>query len=229
MSKYFKKIKEFINWINHLDEEEREYILFCFEHNSIFTLQDESFNNVKLLTNNILDISIESDDREILIRKMVKAGLEEKVAEIIVEFIDEFSEIKINSEYVANMNPQLFKELMEFVIKNVLIYKEYKYIPFKKYVARFEFNNSNEAGKALNFIYSHIMDIASNQISLSTMRTLLERQYDLSSELSNIFITKVEENLSDIKHSYLLSKINKIYDIIEEQFDTDDINEENEE
>lgn len=210
MANINNSIKNMILWFNKLEENKKVEILNYVEINSIFKLQDEELTHIKVFREYVRELIMQQDDKIIIMERLTKSGFEEDSARKLLYATDKYINITNDSKSIINMEPSRFEELIKFIISKVILYREFNYIPFNKFVEEFNFINKKEANEALRYIHHNIILIVSRKISLETSKEMLTRQYDIPEEMVDIFYKGVNDNIKELREAYLFQRLNEV-------------------
>lgn len=205
-----KDVRDMIVWFNKLDEKNKEKILKHVEINSIFKLQDDELEHIKVFINYAIQASMLQEDKDDVVEKLYKAGLEKESTRKLLHSIDRYSNIINDSKLIIKIESDRFEKLVKFIIDKVIIYREFSYIPFSEFVEEFNFHNKKEASDVLRYIHYNISLISSRKISLDTSKKMLTRQYDIPEEICDIFYKEVNDSITELREAYLFQNLDNI-------------------
>lgn len=212
-----KKLKKLAKWFNLLNDDKQKYIFVSsIADKKSLGLNEKDLENFKELRNTIIDIISEDSDEDKTIEKLLFAGLEENAAKKLFSYCNSIAIPLMDSQVIRKMNLKQLAKITNFVVKNVMEYKQYYLIPFKQYVELGGFVNSSEANKSLRFLYEQINDVADRTINTDLFKNRLMNEFELSEETTSIIIDNVKENLVEIQQGVLFSMIKEVIEKLDE-------------
>ncbi|MDF9408554.1 hypothetical protein L7E55_09310 [Pelotomaculum isophthalicicum JI] len=206
-----KDLSTLAEWFNELEHAKQKEILNYIDDNIdiFYELNKDEQNLFEELVNEITQIIIyEMDDKDLIIEKLLKYGFEKIPANYLYDYCKPIAGPYIDSKTVNTMSSEQLDVVMEFVINNIILYENYKSIPFNVYKEKGGFENHEKAGNVLRFINSIISFVCNRELSLSMIEEKLLNEFEISKELSDVIIEKINKYLNEMQQAYLLTKIN---------------------
>ena len=212
-----KKLKKLAKWFNLLNDDKQKYIFVSsIADKKSLGLNEKDLENFKELRNTIIDIISEDSDEDKTIEKLLFAGLEENAAKKLFSYCNSIAIPLMDSQVIRKMSLDHVAKATNFVVKNILEYKQYYLYPFKQYVELGGFINSSEANKSLRFLYEQIYDVANRTINPDLLKNRLMNEFELSEETTSVIIDNVKDNLIEIQQGVLFSMIKDITERLDE-------------
>lgn len=208
------RLKDMVVWFNRLEINDKNLILRYVKINSLFKLEENDIDHIKILRDFVVGRINHQEDKNIISETLTEMGLEKEDVNSLVLSIERYIDVVNDSKSISMMEPDKFRRLIDFIINNVILYKEFNHIPFSEFVGKFNFADTNEAKTVLRYIRQNILLVSSRKIGLETSRKMLMRQYDIPEELCNIFYIGVEENIVELREAFLLQRIDNLNEML---------------
>jgi hypothetical protein len=167
-------------------------------------LFEELVDVVKNLTIN------EMDRGDKIIETLLGYGFEKITANCLLNFCRGVAAPYIDSKIINSMNPAQLEAVIEFIINNVVLYENYKHMPFKVFMKTGNFENRETAQRVLRFIKRIIDNVCNRDLSPQVLEQELINEYNIEKELNDIIIDNINHSLGDMQQAYLLTKVNRL-------------------
>lgn len=236
MSKSF--LKKSIEKFNGLDQTKQNYIIKSIEHgrlvilnnfNNILTLDDISI--FKEIKNCIVKTITEVGEKNLVIKKIKLAGLEEKYSLIFYEYCNNLVRPIADSNIIKMIDNNDLKEIIDFIIQKMFFYQDYKEYYPEYLINKTNFNNRAQIIKVLRFLYHIIFMVSSRQNSPEVVKARMLEELEFPEERLDIIFSSIKENINELHHAYLImefdsisskiSKIESFFDDLNENEDDD--------
>lgn len=229
MNKKRNDLKNSVEWINGLQEKKRKRILDIIDSGGTFRLQEIEILNIKVFVNFITKEFENGIDEKNIISKLLKAGIEEECANILVNYSQyimlEISAIKI----IKDMSIEHFEEVLTFILNKIHLYREIYFIPFEEFTESLKFKNEVEARSVLRLINTYFNKTISREMTIENVKDIFIKIHELDVSYVNIFENIIKENLEELRKAYIIFKINGIQAFIDGFEDDEDYEEDEDE
>lgn len=215
-------IRDLITIINSMPEAKKDYFVRCF--NSFNSVEINNFNNfladddIKLykeLRDIIFKLIEKDSDENKNINRLTKYGLDFELSKTIYNYFDYIYLPYCDSQYIKSLIPETFYKIVEFVVKHIIIYKDYQYFLIQNYVDKFGLDNSNTLNRIITFLKYHISRIGEHRVSPELLKDILIIDFDFSKEYADYIYESIINNIEQIHKAYYVSRILELEDKIE--------------
>lgn len=215
-----KSLKSLVEWFNQINDDKRKYILESMDNNYQLIIDKQDFNNFKFLRDKIIEIILNGLDEEKIIKKLITSGLEELSARNFYTYCNFYAKPMNDSKILKIMDLDNFIKTVDFVFDNMFFYYQIEYYSPEKLIKVGGFNNSDEARKAIRFIYNYVSRVLDRKISPSFLSNILEVDFDIPKSLIDALIGRIDDNLTSLREARLMTKLIDV----EEKIDSFDNN-----
>lgn len=206
-------IQEICEWFNLVESNEQVVILDFLTDKSqdLSLINEENRSNLLQLVTSVVNVIVEkNDDREIIIKFLLDCGLDRIIVNALYSFCRPLAMPNLDAKLVAGMNKENVRKIADFIINKVIIYKDYKLIPFNHFVELTGINDNEKANRILRFIKNLYTDVSGRKYSLSMLDNKLNLEYKLPSELTEVIVDLIKQNLVELQQAYMLDQMNKL-------------------
>jgi len=211
MSKFFNNLKIYVSWFNSLNDELQNDILESLYIRNLPILEEESDNDsLKNLRDTIIEMIYEIQDRDKIIEMMQLAGLEKTTAKEFYEFCSSITKVLIDASIIKKMDIDKLDIVVKFIINKAIIYGDFRFYAFNTFVKLGNFINSDEAKKAMRFLYQHILIVCKRELSPDALKDNFKKDLGIQEDLSQVIINNINEKIFEMQQSYLLTQLKTI-------------------
>lgn len=194
----FSKQLNIINFTNNNDDDLNE-------------LTKEEEDNFKLLIDNIVEIIIlELDSDGVVVSKLLSYGLDKISANSLYEFSINIANPKVDALTINKLSPDQLDKTVKFIIKNVVLYRNYKELPFEEFVNACGFSGKIEAKRTLRFITNQIDCVSNRNLNLIILSKKIQKDYGVIKSHAKIITENIAKNNKELLQANMLFKINTL-------------------
>ena len=208
----YDDIKFHVNWFYSL-EHHKQIKIIDFINNKVEDLSELSNEDKKMFEsfiNTIKELIIDEAEDIDIVSKLIEFGFDKITAKSLYEFCKIFVMPYVDAKIVSNMRTEQLDSAIKFIINNIILYKNFDYIPFSVFVQEGDFESTEQAKRVLRFISSFIEDVCNRDISPKFLAEKIHTEYKIPSLLNEIIISNIENNLREMQQAHLLLKVNEL-------------------
>ena len=210
-----------IQWFNKLEDNQKDDLMGHIK-SMAFIPEKETFNKFKALRNEIVNLITSGQEKDTILQKLTVGGMEEETGNIFFEYCSSMLNPLRDSQIINSLELDGLKNVMDFVIHKMFIYREYGLYPFDAVFQSGNFGNRTEAQKVLRFLHKTTFQVARRDISPDTFKLILLNDYDLSPDSVEIITDLLKTNAHELHQAQLFYIIDEVQDRLEELFEDED-------
>jgi len=222
-----EQLQILIELSNKLDDKQKDEFMKHISFMAFFP-EKEIFYKFKALCKEIVKLISEGHEKDIILHKLTVAGMEEEVGNIFFKYCSSILNPLRECQIINSLELDGLKNIMNFIINKMFIYREYMHYPFSTIVTTGNFRNKAEAQKVLRFLHKTVFQVARRDISPDTLKLILLNDYDLSPNSVDIITDLLKSHASELHQAQLFYTIDEVDDKLEELLEDED-EDENEE
>jgi len=212
-----EQLQILIKWFNKLEDKQKDDLMKHI-NSKAFLPEKETFNSFKALRNEIVNLITTGQEEDIILQKLTVGGMEEKTGNIFFKYCSSMLNPLRECQIINSLELDGLKNVMDFIIHKMFIYREYGHYPFDTVVKAGNFRNQTEAQKVLRFLHKTIFQVARRDISPDTFKLILLNDYDLSPDSVEIITDLLKTNAYELHQAQLFYIIDEVQDRLEELF-----------
>ena len=206
-------IKMLVEWFNGLNYVKQQDIIDFINDNTdgFYEINDDDEKLFDQLVNDVKNLVIqEMDDENKIVSKLLEYGFEKIPANSLYNFCSLVAGPYVDAQVINSMSPEKLNSIMVFIINNVILYENYKSIPFKVFTEESGFDDSDKAQRVLRFTKNIIYDVCNRDISPLLLEQKVLNDYNITKSLCDVIIGNINSSLKEMQQAYLLTKINQL-------------------
>lgn len=215
-------LKDLIGLFNNVPENKKTYLIKCFEtlssvelNNFSSFLSEDDIRLYKELRDNVFKLIEKDSDENKNINRLTKYGLDLELSKIIYYYFDYFYIPYSDSQYIKTLKPEAFYEIVDFVVKRIVVYKDYQYYLIQNFVDKFGLDNSHTLNRIITFLKHHIVRVGDHEISPELLKDTLKVDFDFQEKYADYIYKSIIDNIEYIHRSCYMSRILDIEEKIE--------------
>jgi len=212
-----ESISKLGGWFNGLDYHLRKNIFDFIKNDSgeLAKMGDGDIDNFKSLVNEVVQFIVSAPhNKDVVIERLCQGGFDDMSAEAFYEFCKAASRPQKDAIVVRKMGVSQLNDIIEFIIDNIILYKNYKFIPFEEFVSIGHFSSREEAQGALRFLKNFILQVCARELSPSLVVKILVDQFNMSKDACDVVASSLEKKRDELHQAFLLSKINDLLSLL---------------
>ncbi len=212
MTEMKDKFKVYSRWYKKLDPS-KQLIVLDFLNNkqpglSNFTTEElnELSSMLKFLPKLIAEIADES--KAILF--FSKCGLDDLFSKSLYDFGSRNSKLYVTAKLIKKLNNDILQLIVVFIIEKMVLFEDYSEIPFNSFLRKTGLKKPTDLRSIISFLRHFIESVSSRKTSPNLLNELLQNDYGLNEEQSNIITGKISQKISELHQAFLMEQINEI-------------------
>lgn len=210
-----------IEWFNKVEDKQRDDLIKHI-NSKAFLPEKEIFDKFKALRNEIVNLITTGQKKDTILQKLTVGGMEEEIGNVFFKYCSSMLNPLRECQTINSLELDGLKNVMNFIIHKMFIYREYGQYPFDTVVKTGNFKNRTEAQKVLRFLHKTIFQVATREISPDTFKLILLNDYDLSPDSVEIITDLLKTNAYELHQAQLFYIIDEVHDKLEEQLEDDE-------
>ncbi|HZK83075.1 MAG TPA: hypothetical protein VFC58_00050 [Desulfosporosinus sp.] len=216
-----EQLQILIKWFNQVEDNHRDDLMRHINSIAFFPEKD-IFNKFKELRNEIVNLIATGQEKDTILQKLTVGGMEEGTGNVLFKYCSSLLNPVRDCQMINSLELDGLKNVMDFIINKMFIYREYGLYPFNTLVKAGNFRNKTEAHKVLRFLHKIIYQVATREISPDTFKIILLNVYDLSPDSVEIISNLLKTNANELHQAQLFYIMDQVQDKLEEEEQEDD-------
>ncbi|PTX14792.1 hypothetical protein SAMN04488598_1434 [Halanaerobium congolense] len=201
-------LKSNVEWFNNLDEDKKWYslrYLFRKENHTELTKQERNkLNNLEVETKHLID---KGKDKNQVLKKLVSLGLNRKTANKL------YNNALNHRSYIADVrlinliDDDLFDDFISFLFDDYYLIGRYEYVYIRPFTNLDKFPKTEHANRISNVVQRELIMILKRCYLISTLKSKLLNEFQLSTGKTEIFINKIKNNIDELEKAYIIKSL----------------------
>lgn len=204
-------IREKCDWFNSLEQSSQINILdFLTSKSNDLLLSDDDKANVFDFIQSVVDLIIENNDNESILKTLSSCGLDKIVVGSLYSFCKALAIPYLDARLLSSMEKENVCKVAEFVLYKMLLFNDYTQIPFNDFLELTGLGTAEQGNRVLRFIKDLYIDVSDRKYSPNILEDKLKKEYGLPVEIANEIVNLARDNITEMHQAYMLSQINKL-------------------